>query len=104
MLEDQQACCFHLFIKDSHRLSLPLCFDVSSSRAGISRMFDRVPLSLSQCYVIETQMFCLSRTQGQTTITVIYMFFDTPAASHLSVFTVLLANLPLFSHKKLFYC
>lgn len=27
-------------------------------------------------------------------------FFDTPAASHFSVFTVLLANLLLFSHNE----
>ena len=64
MLEDRRTCCFRLFVRDLRRHSLPLCFDLSHSRAEISSMFDRVPLSLSQAYVIETQMFYLSNTQG----------------------------------------
>ena len=53
-LEDRQTCWFCLFVRDSHRRSLPLCFDLSHSRAGIPSMFHRVPLSLSitgLCYL-----------------------------------------------------
>jgi len=46
------TCCFHLRIGDSGRCSFPLCFDLSHSRAEISSMLDRVPLSLSQAWVI----------------------------------------------------
>ena len=97
LLEDRWTCWFCLFFRDSGKSSLPLCFDLSHSRAGISSMFHRVPLSLSHACVIWTQKFYLSNTHGQTTSSTIYVFFYTSAASHLSVFTVLLANLLLFS-------
>lgn len=60
-------------------------------------MFDRVPLSLPKVYVSWTQMFYLSKTQGQTTISMIYVFSNSQTASHLSMFTVLLIDLPLLT-------
>lgn len=46
-------------------------------------------------------MFCLSNSQDQTTISIINVFFNNPAASNLSTFMLLLANLLLFSHSHL---
>lgn len=102
LLEDQ-ICCFCLYIRDFCRRSCPLYFDLSHSRAGISSMFSKVSLNLSKTYVIRTQMFYLSKTQGQATIRMINTFFDTPAASHLSMFTIFLSNLLLFSHNCLLW-
>ncbi|PKU35262.1 hypothetical protein llap_14437 [Limosa lapponica baueri] len=39
--------------------SFPLCFDLFNSRARISGMFNKVPLSPSQAYVIQVQLFYL---------------------------------------------
>ena len=64
MREDCRPCCFRPSIRDSRRHSLPLCFDLLHSRAGISSVSNRVPLSLSQACVTQTQMFYLSSTQG----------------------------------------
>lgn len=77
--------------------SFPPHFDLSHSRAGISRMFTKVPLSPSQTYVIKTKMFYLSNPQGYTTNRMIYVFSRTVAPSHLSMFTTLLTSLLLFS-------
>lgn len=43
MLEDHWTCWFCLYIRDSLRHRLPLCFDLSHSRAGISSMFHKMP-------------------------------------------------------------
>lgn len=97
MVEDHPTCCFFLYFRDSHKYNLPLCFNLAHRRAGFSSMFDRVPLSLPKVYVSWTQMFYLSKTQGQTTISTIYVFFNSQTASHLSMFTVLLIHLPLLT-------
>jgi len=60
-------------------------------------MFDRVPLSLPQSYVIEPQILYLSNAQGLTTISMIYVSFYTSVTGHLGVFIILLTNLLLFS-------
>ena len=38
-------------IRDFHTRTFPLCFALSHSRAGISRMLEKMPLSLSQACV-----------------------------------------------------
>lgn len=64
LLEDPWTWCFPLCFRDWRRRSLLLWFDLSHSRAGISSMFARVPLSLTQTHVTGTQMFYLFNTQG----------------------------------------
>lgn len=85
MVEDQQTCWFFLYFRDSHKYNLPLCFYLAHRRARFSSTFDRVPLSLPQAYVSQTQMFSSSKTQGQTTISMIYVFFNSQTTSHLSM-------------------
>lgn len=46
-------------MKDLHKHIFLLCFDLLHSRVGISSMFDKVPLSLSQAYITWTQRFYL---------------------------------------------
>lgn len=88
-----------LYFKDSHRCSFPLIFDLSHSRAEITSMFDRVPLYLCICH--GTLLFkhrCFTCPTHKAKQQLLYVFFQSPDASHLRVFTILLINLPLFSH------
>lgn len=47
-----QTGCVCLYVRDSCRHTLPLCFDLSHTRVAISSVFNKVLLSLSQVYVI----------------------------------------------------
>lgn len=78
---------------DSWRCYLPFFFSLSHTKAGISSVFDKVPLRLSQVCVIQTQIFFLSNKQ----ICMIYVVLA-PSCKFFSVFRIL-TNLPLFSHK-----
>lgn len=98
MLEHHQTCWSRLYLRDLHRHSIPLRFDLSHSRAGISSMFDRAPKSITGLCYPNTDALLIQHTRPKT-ITVIHMFLTPQLQVTLtSVFTIFLENLPLFSH------
>lgn len=98
MPEDHEAWWFCLCIRDSCRYILPLWFDLSHSRAGISSMFIWVPQSLSCLRYLNTDVL-LVKHKGLNNFSMIYVFFNISAASHMSMFTICLTKLLSFSHR-----